>query len=227
MSKPPAPAHELPDWDELARRLAQRPQRRVRLANFRESAVLVPLIETPSVPADAEADAEAHPGQRPERHLSELLYIVRTTSLPTHAGQVAFPGGKRELDDLNLTQTALREATEEVGIPAAAVRVLGTLDDVPTPMGFVITPVVGLVRGPVQLQLHAGEVAHTFTAGLGKLPATYRSAGQADWQGFRYTMHEFLYEGQRIWGATAAITLQLLDTLSLLAAPPRDPEAIR
>lgn len=223
MTKPPPQARELPDWDELARRLAQRPQRRVRLANFRESAVLVPLIETPrQTPGE-----DPHPGQRPERHLSELLYIVRTTSLPTHAGQVAFPGGKRELDDPTLTETALREAAEEVGIPAAAVRVLGTLDDVPTPMGFVITPVVGLVRGPVQLQLHAGEVAHTFTAGLQELPATYRSAGQADWQGFRYTMHEFLYEGHRIWGATAAITLQLLDTLSLLAAPPRDPEAIR
>lgn len=222
MSKPPAPAHELPEWDELARRLAQRPQRRVRLPNFRESAVLVPLIETPSV-----TSGDTPPGQSPERHLSELLYIVRTTSLPTHAGQVAFPGGKRELDDPTLTQTALREAAEEVGIPAEAVRVLGTLDDVPTPMGFIITPVVGLVRGPVQLQLHAGEVAHTFTASLQKLPATYHDAGQAEWQGFRYTMHEFLYEGQRIWGATAAITLQLLDTLSLLAAPPREPGAIR
>jgi 8-oxo-dGTP pyrophosphatase MutT (NUDIX family) len=219
MTQTPAPGHPLPDWDELARRLAQRPRRRVKLANFRESAVLVPLIETP---------ADAHPpGESPARHLSELLYIVRTTSLPTHAGQVAFPGGKREPHDPTLTETALREATEEVGIPAAAVRVLGTLDDVPTPMGFVITPIVGLIRGPVQLQLHAGEVAHTFTAGLHQLPATYNNAGQADWQGFRYTMHEFLYEGQRIWGATAAITLQLLDTLSLLAAPPRDPEALR
>lgn len=213
-----APAGELPDWDEVARRLAKRPQRRVRLPGFRESAVLVPLIEVPPPTALPDASARLPP---------ELLFIVRTASLPTHAGQIAFPGGKRDPGDASLIATALREATEEVGIAADGVRILGTLDDVPTPMGFVITPVVGVVRGPLQLRLHAGEVARTFTAAVPRLPGTYRDGGRADWQGYRYTMHEFHYDEHRIWGATAAITLQLLDLLSLLAAPPRDPEAIR
>jgi 8-oxo-dGTP pyrophosphatase MutT (NUDIX family) len=209
----------LPDWDELERRLARRPRRRVTLPNFRESAVLVLISDVQAPSAGLPIDAAP-----PE---PELLFIVRTASLPTHAGQIACPGGKRELTDATLTDTALRETTEEVGIPAAAIRVLGLLDDVATPMGFVITPVVGLLRGPLALRVHEGEVAATFTAALRGLPATYRSAGQADWLGYRYTMHEFLYGEYRIWGATAAIALQLLDTLSLLAAPPRDPEAIR
>lgn len=219
MTATPPPPGPLPDWDELARRLSQRPQRRVRLPNFRESAVLVLLIE-PDRDALPPSDASV-------RGDTELLFIVRTASLPTHAGQIAFPGGKRESGDSTLTVTALREAAEEVGIAADAVRILGTMDDVPTPLGFVITPVVGVVRGPVQLRLHAGEVARTFTAALQKLPGVYVNGGQADWQGYRYTMHEFHYDEHRIWGATAAITLQLLDLLSLLAAPPRDPEAIR
>ena len=62
---------------------------------------------------------------------------------------------------------------------------------------------------------------------LQDLPGAYVNGGQADWQGYRYTMHEFHHDEHRIWGATAAITLQLLDLLALLAAPPRDPEAIR
>lgn len=218
MTAVPPPPGPLPDWDELARRLAQRPQRRVRLANFRESAVLVPLIEAPPLAPAPGPGAPAEP---------ELLYIVRTASLPAHPGQIAFPGGKREPHDSTLIETALREAAEEVGIAAAGVRILGTLDDVPTPMGFVITPVVGVVRGPVQLRLHAGEVAHAFTAAVQRLPTVYRNAGTADWLGHRYTMHEFLYDEHRIWGATAAITMQLLDALALLQAPPRAPGSLR
>ena len=213
------PQGPLPDLDELARRLEKRPQRRVRLPNFRESAVLVLLIEP-----QREALPAPRTGISPD---TELLFIVRTASLPTHPGQIAFPGGKRETRDATLTETALREAAEEVGIAADAVRILGTLDDVPTPLGFIITPVVGAVRGPVQLRLDAGEVAHTFTAALQDLPGVYVNGGQADWHGYRYTMHEFHYDKHRIWGATAAITLQLLDLLALLAAPPRDPESIR
>ncbi len=237
------PQGPLPDWDELAHRLDQRPQRRVSLPNFRESAVLVLLIE-PQRDAQPEPQRDAQPepqrDAQPESQRdalpaprvgispdTELLFIVRTASLPTHPGQIAFPGGKRETSDATLTATALREAAEEVGIAADAVRILGTLDDVPTPLGFVITPVVGAVRGPVQLHLDAGEVAHTFTVALQDLPGAYVNGGQADWQGYRYTMHEFHHDEHRIWGATAAITLQLLDLLALLAAPPRDPEAIR
>ena len=197
------------DAASLANKLRSRPRQRWELAGFRESAVLLPLI----VP---------EPGHNPE-----LLFIVRTASLPTHAGQVAFPGGKREPSDHSLDHTALRESHEELGIVADHVELLGQLDDMPTPMGFNITPVVGLLHGPIQLSPNQGEVAATFTVPLYDLPGLYRAAGQAEWKGHLYTMHEFSHPTHRIWGATAAMTLQLLHLLGLVPFSGRAPAAIR
>jgi 8-oxo-dGTP pyrophosphatase MutT (NUDIX family) len=185
------------DPEALRAQLAKRPRQRLRVEGFRESAVLVPLLSTGSA--------------------FELLYTVRQPTLPTHAGQIAFPGGKREPADPSLDHTALREAGEEVGIPADAVTVLGQLDDIVTPIGFVITPVV---RWPLSLLPDPNEVAEVFTVSLPQLPTLYKNAGQAEWSGYRYTKHEFYVETRRIWGATAAITMQLLGLLGLIDAPP-------
>ena len=62
--------------------------------------------------------------------------------MPTHAAQISFPGGRHEPKDSDLTATALREAHEELGLEAAHIEVIGKIDDVATPLGFVITPVV-------------------------------------------------------------------------------------
>jgi 8-oxo-dGTP pyrophosphatase MutT (NUDIX family) len=197
----PAPASLPPvDLEALRARLVQRPRQRLRVEGFRESAVLVPLLSS----------GEA----------LELLYTVRQPTLPTHAGQIAFPGGKREPADPTLDHTALREAGEEVGIPSDAVSVLGLLDDIVTPLGFVITPVVGVVRWPLTLLPDPAEVAEIFTVPLPQMPTIYRNAGEAEWSGYRYTRHEFHFEKRRIWGATAAITMQLLGLLGLIEAPP-------
>ena len=107
------------------------------------------------------------------------------------------------------------------------VELLGQLDDMPTPMGFNITPVVGLLHGPIQLSPNQGEVAATFTVPLYDLPGLYRAAGQAEWKGHLYTMHEFSHPTHRIWGATAAMTLQLLHLLGLVPFSGRAPAAIR
>lgn len=169
---------------------------------LRESAVLLPLLLLD----------DAAP---------QLLYIVRQTNLPTHSGQIAFPGGKRETFDLTLEQTALRESHEELGLPADRVEVCGMLDDVSTLELFAITPVVGLVRGPLTLSLSETEVSETFTASLDALVHSYRYAGEVEWSGAKYGMHEFLIPRERggthrIWGATARITYQLLALLELL-----------
>jgi 8-oxo-dGTP pyrophosphatase MutT (NUDIX family) len=197
------------DASLLSQTLRSRTRQRWELAGFRESAVLVPLV----IPA---------PGHDPE-----VLFTVRTASLPTHAGQVAFPGGKREPSDLSLDHTALRESQEELGILAEQVELLGQLDDMPTPMGFNITPVVGLLRGPLSLVPHPGEVAATFTVPLFELPSRYQEGGKAEWRGHIYTMHEFTHPQHRIWGATAAMTLQLLYFLNLVASPGRAPTSLR
>lgn len=205
------PAAKLPlrlDPAALRSRLAQRPRRRVEIEGYRDSAVLVPLLVTEGAGGFEQA---------------ELLFTVRQPTLPTHAGQIAFPGGKREPEDPSADHTALREATEEVGIPAEAVSVLGQLDDIVTPLGFVITPVVGVVRWPLELLPCPREVAEIFTVPVPQLPTIYQNGGEAEWRGYRYTMHEFHFESRRIWGATAGITMQLLDVLELMKMPPRAP----
>src|SRR5207245_6296875 len=113
-----------------------------RLDGFRPAAVLVPLV--------ARAGGLA------------LLLTERTADLPSHAGQVSFPGGKMDAADADAAACALREAEEELGLPAHSAEVLGGLDDVPTPTGFVISPVVGLLATDPPLRPNPAEVAASF-----------------------------------------------------------------
>jgi len=187
------------DESALRRQLRARPRQKVQLDGFRESAVLVPIV--------------VEPGLSPR-----LLFTERRADLPTHAGQISFPGGKRDPEDVDLPATAIREAAEELGIAPASVDVLGLLDDVPTPTGFVITPVVALVRGPLTLRPSADEVESVFACALDELadPARYANGGTRTFLGVAYSMHEYRWERHRIWGATARIVHQLL---SLVAGP--------
>lgn len=164
---------------------------------FQQSAVLVPLV----------------PGADPkdgEDGLS-LLLTVRPTHLRRHPGQIAFPGGKRDPGDPSLRDTALREAEEELGLSGA--EVLGYLADIPTPAGFVITPVVGLVPGRLDLRPSADEVAETFLAPIPALRQVHRAGMTREYLGYHFVMHEFLFQKHRIWGATAAMIHQLLGLL--------------
>ncbi len=180
---------------KLAASLRGYPRQTLSLPGFAESAVLVPIVV--------------------DDHGARLLFTVRRPDLRTHAGQISFPGGKRDPADTNLSTTALREMEEELGIPRAQVEVLGLLDDVPTPSSYVITPVVGLVTGPLQIVAQASEVAETFTASVAALrdPAVYHADGERTWRDVTYVMHEYRVDGRRIWGATARMVHQLLALL--------------
>jgi 8-oxo-dGTP pyrophosphatase MutT (NUDIX family) len=184
------------ETSELRQRLNVRPRTSVHLDGFRESAVLVPIL--------------CQPGQE-----DALLFTVRRADLPTHAGQISFPGGKRDPHDADAAATAIRETTEELGIEPAAIEVLGWLDDVPTPTGFVITPVVARIDGPVELRPSADEVAAVFRCTLAELrrPERYHQEGTRSFLGVHYAMHEYHFEEHRIWGATARIVYQLLESL--------------
>lgn len=184
------------DATTLRSKLAARPRQTLRLDGFRESAVLVPIF--------------SEPGRE-----DVLILTVRRADLPTHAGQISFPGGKRDGSDLDAAATALRETSEELGIPATAVEVLGMLDDIPTPTRFVITPVVALISGPVKLSPSAGEVAEVLRCPIDELrrPGAYRENGERTFLGVTYTMLEFPFGDHRIWGATARILFQLLEQL--------------
>ncbi|MDB4969976.1 MAG: Hydrolase, family [Myxococcales bacterium] len=184
------------DPERLRRRIAARQRLAVSLDGFFPAAVLVPIV--------------TEPGQ-PDR----LLFTERRHDLSTHAGQIAFPGGKQDPEDVDAAATAIRETTEELGIEPAAIEVLGTLDDVPTPTRFVITPIVARIRGPLVMRPNPAEVASVFAADLGSLadPGRYTSNGARSFLGVTYEMHEYRWETHRIWGATARMVHQVMALL--------------
>ncbi|MBU6165358.1 MAG: CoA pyrophosphatase [Alphaproteobacteria bacterium] len=145
----------------------------------------------------------------------QLLFTRRTAHLKRHAGQVAFPGGRQDDGDAGLIATALREAQEEVALPAAAVEVLGTLDPYRTGTGFLITPVVGVV--PPGLALHAdpGEVDTLFHVPLAHVidPGNHvRERGV--WQGRERHYWTIRHDRFHIWGATAGMIVAFSQRLA-------------
>jgi len=113
-----------------------------------------------------------------------MLLTQRTNDMPSHAGQVAFPGGRVQPEDLDAIDTALRETEEEIGLARGHVDVIGTLDRYVTGTGFLITPVVGLVRPPFVITPDPREVADVFEVPLQFLmtPANHQA-------------HRFAYDG--------------------------------
>jgi 8-oxo-dGTP pyrophosphatase MutT (NUDIX family) len=147
-----------------------------------------------------------------------ILYIRRTSfEGDRHSGQVAFAGGKRDQEDQNLLATALREAEEEVGIAAADVEVLGYINHHHTISEFQVRPYVAVIDWPYQLTLDQVEVARAFTMPLAWLAgeSNYRTEqrqhpdSQRPWPVVYYDH----YDGEMLWGATARMTLSLIDVL--------------
>jgi len=143
-----------------------------------------------------------------------LLLTQRAAELKHHAGQISFPGGRMELHDADIRVTALRETHEEIGIAEQDVTVIGYLSPMPTITGYAVTPVVGLVADGVELNIDQTEVEYTFEVPLPFLldPSNQKMI-ERDVDGRLATMAEFHYAGQRIWGATAFIILQLLNII--------------
>jgi len=147
----------------------------------------------------------------------ELLFTKRTEFVETHKGQVSFPGGMMDPDDGNVVRTALREAWEEVGIPASSVEVVGILDDLPTPTGFIITPVIGIIQQLPSLAPNIHEVADVFQVPLSFFAAPEN--GRTEIRDFRGKQQEVWYYesgSHTIWGATAMIVRSLLKRLQLV-----------
>lgn len=143
-----------------------------------------------------------------------VLLTQRTAHLRDHAGQVSFPGGRCEPADPSPQITALRESHEEVGIRPDQVEVLTTLPDYFTSTGFRITPVVGLVTPPLNLQLDDFEVADVFEPPLEFLldEANYRREC-LEHCGARHHYWTVPWQGRFIWGATAGMLVSLRECL--------------
>ena len=169
--------------------------------DIRPAAVLMPLIERPSG--------------------LTVLFTRRTAHLRSHAGQISFPGGRSEPGDPTPAATALRETHEEIGLPDSHIEVLGFLpSQYTTRSGFIVTPVVGLVRTPFALQPDEAEVAEVFEVPLAFLlnPANHRAGGiVADGETRRF--HAIPYGDYYIWGVTAGILMHFYWFMSAAEKP--------
>lgn len=146
-----------------------------------------------------------------------ILFTRRTDQVDVHRGQVSYPGGRIEARDGGPVGAALREAEEEIGLDPSLVNVLGRMDDFLTVTGFTVSPVVGVIPWPSRLRLNPFEVAATFGVPLSWLAdASHRRSSiqpSPDGSG-EVTVHYFEpYQGHVIWGATARMTLRLLELL--------------
>lgn len=143
-----------------------------------------------------------------------LLMTERAAHLREHAGQISFPGGRLATADETAVAAALREATEEIGLPPEDVRVLGQLDVHLTTTGFEITPVVGFVTRKFEPTPDPTEVASVFEIPLALLlQAGTIVEEERERLGTRILGYEIDYQGHRIWGATAAILKTFRDTI--------------
>ncbi len=146
-----------------------------------------------------------------EREEPSILLTKRSDDMPTHAGQISFPGGRVHAGDASLVETALRELEEETGIGREFVTVAGFLDPYETVnSGFMILPVVGFVREGFTLHVNANEVAEIFEAPLEYLcDPKNRSRMSVERQGVMREFHTIPFAGHTIWGATAEIIVNL------------------
>lgn len=154
-------------------------------ARQRPAAVLIPILS----------------GPRPQ-----VLLTVRSDRLSMHAGQVAFPGGRRDPEDDSVLATALRETREETGIPDTLVQPAGYLGRYDTITGYRMTAVVGWIADPPEIRIDPAEVSSVFTVDLAHVldPARYRRE-QVEYRGNTYSLLTLEHPEHHIWGATAAL----------------------
>jgi len=157
---------------------------------FRPAAVLVPLV-------------------RRELGITVLL-TQRTEDMPSHAGQIAFPGGRTQAEDADAVATALRETEEEVGLARRFVEVIGPVDHYCTGTGYEITPIVGIVTPGFTTHADPREVADVFEVPLEHfLDERNHRVDSRVWQGRERRFYAMPYGDRYIWGATAGMMKNL------------------
>lgn len=160
------------------------------------AAVLVPLIER-------------------EEGMTVLL-TQRPRHLKSHPGQISFPGGKTEPQDQTPEDTALRETEEEIGLPRETIDIVGRLGQRTTGSGFKVTPVVGLIKPPLDTVLDPQEVESIFEVPLSFVldPANQKIETRFI-RGIDHQFYVLLFENFYIWGLTARLLVALRDTLEI------------
>ncbi|KZY46291.1 coenzyme A pyrophosphatase [Roseovarius sp. HI0049] len=145
---------------------------------------------------------------------ARLFLTKRSSALKHHPGQIAFPGGKQDDGDADVTAAALREAHEEIGLAPENVEVLGLLPAHETVTGFYVTPVIALVREPFTPVPELGEVEEVFDVPLDHVlnPDNF-SVQSRRWRGSRRHYYTVPFGPYYIWGATARILRSMAEAL--------------
>ncbi len=144
-----------------------------------------------------------------------LIFTVRSEDLPSHKGQISFPGGSIDAIDESPQAGALRETHEEIGLDPAKVRVLGELDSFPTFVsGYVVTPFVGWLDEEPKLEPNPGEVAEILMVPIAELVEDIRREPGFEHAGHTYPTEAWVWNDRVIWGVTARIIRQFLGRLA-------------
>lgn len=139
-----------------------------------------------------------------------VILTLRPDTMRRHPGQVAFPGGRIDPGDDGAIAAALREAEEEIDLPRQLVTVIGPADRYRTVTGYEVTPIIGVVPPDLTLTPNAAEVADVFEVPLDFiLDTTNHVEASVEWQGRERHYYEIVWDGHRIWGATAAMIVNL------------------
>jgi 8-oxo-dGTP pyrophosphatase MutT (NUDIX family) len=154
----------------------------------------------------------------------KILFTQRTAHLTDHAGQISFPGGRVEASDRDAVHTALRETMEETGVDSGAIEIIGTLPFYTTGTGYLITPVVGWIDGPLVYTPDPKEVAECFEVPFHFLidPRNHRLE-TAMYKGRMRSYYAVPYDNRYIWGATAGMLVTLTRVVAHARGEPYQP----
>ena len=181
--------------EQIRKLLSSRKRRVIEHPPFSHAAVLVPLFNK---------GEDCH-----------LLFTKRSEQVKYHKGEISFPGGVVDEEDLELEKTALREAFEEIGLEENDVQIIGVLDDIVTITEFIVTPVVGLFPYPYPFKISKVEIAELIEVPLSfLLDEKCFSEREIIRGGQKEIVYAYQYEKHIIWGATARILKQFLDFIS-------------